>query len=89
MVIYFSIASLVVGLAGKWDYWENLTLNKLFDLVKYTKKNIFHCDLKQNVHAALKCFVIFSFSLKFLFTHITSHCPKCIFQMNNHKDPAG
>ena len=41
-------------LPSKWDYWENLQINKLFDLVKYTKTcYIFHWDLK-NVHAFFK-----------------------------------
>ena len=37
----------------------------------------------------LNVFCDFQFFLKIVSTHFTSHCPKFLFHMNNHKDPAG
>ena len=33
--------------------------------------------------------LVVNFFLEIFFTHFTSYCPKCLFNWNNHKDPAG
>ena len=72
-----------VGLLGK------LPINKLFDVVKYIGFFLSSTGNHKMGMLILKVFYWFSYFLKFFSTHFTSHYPKCIFHLNNHKDPAG
>ena len=75
-------------LPSEWDYCDNCQLNKLFDFVK--DLGIFYIFAWEsiNFHAVLNVFCDFQLFLKIFSTHFTSHCPKCLFHMNNHKDPS-
>ena len=76
-------------LPSKWDYWEIGQLNKLFLFVKDIGNIYIFAWESKKFMLFLNVFCDFQYFLKIVFTHFTSHCPKCLFHMNNHKDPAG
>ena len=76
-------------LPSKWDYWEIGQLNNFFLFVKDIKNVYIFAWESKMFMLFLNVFCDFQYFLKIVSTHFTSHCPKCLFNMNNHKDPAG
>ena len=76
-------------LPSKGDYRENCPLNKLFDFVKYFWIFLIFAWEEKVFHVVFKGVLWFSVFLKIFSTNITSHCPRCLFHLNNHKDSAG
>ena len=76
-------------LPSKWDYWEIGQLNKLFLFVKDIGNVYIFAWESKKFMLSLNVFCDFQYFLKIVSTHFTSQCPKCLFNMNNHKDPDG
>ena len=76
-------------LPSKWDYWEIGQLNNFFLFVKDIRNVYIFAWESKNVHAVFKCVLWFSVISLNCFHTFHQSFPKCLFHMNNHKDPAG